>query len=87
LAHPKKPAFEMLLLDRREELARAGGVPADVPMHRFTYMDELFSSEGFLKEFDHMQSIYIFDGRDNIPVYRIKEAISDIREILKEYDL
>lgn len=78
---------QMVQYKRRDELARAGGVPADVPMHRFTYMDELFSSEDFLKEFDHMQSIYIFDGRDNIPVSCIKEAISDIREVLTEYDL
>jgi len=83
-----KTAFEkMIHYKRREELARAGGVPADVPMHKFSYMDALFNSKDFLKEFDHMQSIYVFDEKDNIPVFRLKEAISAIRDILKEYDL
>lgn len=83
-----KTAFEkMIHYKRREELVRAGGVPADVPIHKFSYMDALFNSKDFLKEFDHMQSIYVFDEKDNILVFRLKEAISAIRDILIEYDL
>jgi len=56
-------------------------------MHKFSYMDALFDSENFLNEYDHMQSIYVFDERDNILVSRVREAISAIREVLTEYDL
>lgn len=34
-----------------------------------------------------MQSIYVFDEKDNIPVSSLKKAISAIREIFIEYDL
>lgn len=78
---------QMVQYKRREELVRAGGVPANVPMHEFSYMDALFASTDFLKEFDHMQSIYVFDKRDNIPVPHAKEAIGVIRDFLIRYNL
>ncbi len=83
-----KTAFEkMIQYKRREELARAGGVPADVPMHKFSYIKELFNSTDFLSGFDHMQSIYVFDERDKISVSHLKETIVAIQDILIEYDL
>lgn len=78
---------QMAQYKRREELIRAGGVSADVPMHEFTYMDDLFPSSDFLKEFDHMQSVYVFDEKDYIPISQVKEAINAIRDVLIEYDL
>lgn len=83
-----KIAFEKIIqYKRREELARAGGVPEDVPMHKFFYMEALFNSTDFLNEFDHMQAIYIFDEKDKMPVSCLKETIMAIRGILLEYDL
>ena len=83
----KAALAQMIQYKRREELVRAGGVPADIPIHKFSYMDALFNSTDFLREFDHMQSIYVFDESDNIPVSLLKETISAIKDILIDYDL
>ncbi len=78
---------KMIQFKRSEELVRVGGVPANLPMHKFSYMDALFDSTDFIKEFNHMQTIYVFDDRDNIPVFNVKETIQAIKKLLYEYSL
>lgn len=57
---------KMIDYKRREEGARVGSGLAEKPIKEFSYLKKAIDDDKFIKVFDRMQEIYVFDSEDII---------------------
>lgn len=72
---------------RKEETKRKGGVPADMRIAEFLYFKRLDNDEEFLKAFEGMQKIYVFDEKDRLTKNEAIEALTFIQNFFNQNDL
>ena len=74
----------IVLLKRREETFRQGGVDENLDIKDFPYFHQLRNASEFIVEFSKMQKIYVFNEKDKIEVDIALESLNLLRAILLE---
>lgn len=82
-----KELIKLIEYKREEENRRQGGVPQDLEIKDFSYLNdiEFYENEHFKKALNTIHNIYVFDEKDKIDIGQIQETLKMLR--LKFSDL
>ena len=71
---------------REEETHRQGGVPQDLEIKDFSYLNDIafYESEQFKKALNTIHNIYVFDKKDKIDIEQIQETLNMLRFIFSD---
>ena len=71
---------------REEETHRQGGVPQDLEIKDFSYLNdfEFYDSEQFKKALNTIHNIYVFDKKDKISIEQIQETLNMLHFIFSD---
>lgn len=70
-----KELIKLIEYKREEENRRQGGVPQDLEIKDFSYLNdiEFYENEHFKKALNTIHNIYVFDEKDKIDIGQIQE--------------
>jgi predicted nucleotidyltransferase component of viral defense system len=85
LANPSELTV-MMSLKRREEKVRIGSDLSEKPVSAFGIFDGMRENKALRKDFDVMQTIYVFDRTDRLEFDAVSESLSAIRGNLLKAD-
>lgn len=72
---------KMIAYKRREEKMRLGSDLAEKPIKDFSYLKEIIDNDDFIKVFDRMQEIYVFDSKDIIRTDELATVIEKLKNV------
>lgn len=73
---------ELVSYKRQEEEMRLGSELANKDINQFEYFTNVFNDSTFGKEFERMQSIYVFNDNDIKTIDEASDILSDIHQVL-----
>lgn len=78
--------IKLIEYKREEETHRQGGVPQDLEIKDFSYLNnmEFYDSEQFKKALNTIHNIYVFDKKDKIDIEQIQETLNMLRFIFSD---
>ncbi len=77
----KNALFEMIILQRKEEKSRYGGISEDITLEQFEVFNCL-NNDDVIKAIDYVHNVYVFDKEDILDITEINDAINLIKVIL-----
>lgn len=81
-----KELIKIIGYKREEETHRQGGVPQDLEIKDFTYLNDMgvYESENFKNALNTIHNIYVFDMKDRIDIEQIKETLKKLHFIFSD---
>lgn len=72
---------------RKEETHRQGGIPQDLEIKDFSYLNDIafYESEQFKKALNTIHNIYVFDKKDKIDIEQIQETLNMLHYIFSDF--
>lgn len=77
----KNALFEMIILQRKEEKSRYGGISEDITLEQFEVFNCL-NNDDVIRAIDYVHNVYVFDKEDILDMTEINDAINLIKVIL-----
>ena len=77
----KNALFEMIILQRKEEKSRYGGISEDITLEQFEVFNCL-NNDDVIRAIDYVHNVYVFDKEDILDITEINDAINLIKVIL-----
>ncbi len=77
----KNALFEMIILQRKEEKIRYGGISEDITLEQFEVFNCL-NNDDVIRAIDYVHNVYVFDKKDILDLSEINDAINLIKVIL-----
>ncbi len=71
----------MIILQRKEEKSRYGGISEDITLEQFEVFNCL-NSDDVIRAIDYVHNVYVFDKKDILDMTEINDAINLIKVIL-----
>lgn len=72
---------QIIEFKREEELARAGGIEPSLKINNFSYLNKSLEDQEFLKAYEKMQEIYVFNDKDKLPLTKVGNVFRAIKAI------
>lgn len=72
---------KMIDYKRREEKVRLGSGLAEKSIKDFSYLKKAIDDDEFIKVFDRMQEIYVFDSKDIIKIAELTVVIEKLKSV------
>lgn len=78
--------IELIKYKREEESRRQGGVPQNLEIKDFGYLNnlEFYKSEQFNKALNTIHNIYVFDKKDKIDIVQIQSTLKMLQFVFKD---
>lgn len=77
----KNALYEMIILQRKEEKSRYGGISEDIALEQFEVFNCL-NNDDVIRAIDYVHNVYVFDKEDILDITEIRDAINKIKIVL-----
>ena len=77
----KNALYEMIILQRKEEKSRYGGISEDIALEQFEVFNCL-NNDDVIRAIDYVHNVYVFDKEDILDITEIRDAINIIKNII-----
>lgn len=71
----------MIILQRKEEKSRYGGISEDIALEQFEVFNCL-NNDDVIRAIDYVHNVYVFDKEDILDITEIRDAINIIKNII-----
>lgn len=77
----KNALYEMIILQRKEEKSRYGGISENIALEQFEVFNCL-NNDDVIRAIDYVHNVYVFDKEDILDITEIRDAINKIKIVL-----